>query len=135
MLFGIPLNAQVKCNGGLIFKLEHKATKVNGNTVAIDFILTNRTGSDIDIKFLQYSSRAVDNHGRTYTGNDLKFDFANTGDNNGMIPEKAKVKLRCTVSGLDDRATSLILMMMKYTCSLSNGDEWVLFARKVKLME
>ena len=38
----ISLDAQVKCNGGLFFKLEHKATRVSGNMVAVDFLLTNK---------------------------------------------------------------------------------------------
>ena len=135
VLFTMPITAQVKCNGGLIFKLEHKATRVNGNMVAVDFILTNRTGADIDINFKPYETSIIDNHGRTYTGNDIKFDFANTGYDYGMIPENTAVKLRCIVMNLDDRATTLPLMMMKYKCSLSNGENWILFARKVALTQ
>lgn len=135
VLFTMPITAQVKCNGGLIFKLEHKATRVNGNMVAVDFMLTNRTGADIDITFLPYTSNIMDNLGGTYSGYDIKFDFANTGDERGMIPENASVKLRCIVQNVNERATSLSIMMMKYKCSLSNGDDWILFARKVKLTE
>lgn len=132
----ISLDAQVKCNGGLFFKLEHKATRVSGNMVAVDFMLTNKTGSDIDIRFLNESSSIMDNRGGTYSGYNVKFDFANTGYDRGMIPEHASVKLRCIVSNLDDRATSLAFMNMKYKCSLSeDGDDWSLFARKVSLTE
>ena len=134
-LLSVPVGAQVKCNGGLFFKLEHKATRVNGNMVAVDFMLTNKTGSDIDISFLPYASNIMDNLGGTYSGYDIRFDFANTGDEKGMIPENTSVKLRCIVQNVDDRATSLSIMMMKYRCSLSNGDDWILFARKVKLTE
>ena len=134
VLLGMPINAQVKCNGGLFFKLEHKATKVNGSMVAVDVMLTNKTGSDIDINFLAYNTTAMDNLGSIYTGYDIQFDFGNTGCESGMIPENTSVKLRCIVKNLDERATSLS-MMMKYRCSLSNGDDWILFARKVKLTE
>ena len=130
--FCISLNAQVKCSGGLFFKLEHKATRLNGSRAAVDFILTNKTGEDIDINFLTNNSTITDNLGRTYSGRNLQFDFANTGYDNGMIPEKTSVKLRCIIYGLDERVKSLPIMLMKYKCSISNGDEWILMARKVK---
>lgn len=132
MMLGASLQAQVKCNGGLFFKLEHRGTRVNGNIAAIDFMLTNRTDEDIDINMLRRSTTVVDNFGRTYTGDEIRFDFANTGYENGMLPGKVSVKLRCTINGVDEGATSFPIMMMKYKCSISDGEEWILFARKVK---
>lgn len=128
----ITLDAQVKCNGGLFLKMTHKATVARGSAVMVDFMLTNRTQGDIDISFKKESSKIMDNTGTTYSGNNVTFDFANTGLDYGMIPGGCSVKFRCIVTGLDENASSIPLMMINYRCSLSDSDEWTLFVRKVK---
>ena len=136
ILIHFSLPAQVKCNGGLFLKMTHKATVARGGGVRMDFMLTNRTGADIDISFIKNTSTIVDNFGRRYSGDNIEFDFANTGLSSGMIPGGASVKFRCTLRGIDEDATAIPLMMLKYKCSLSeDGSEWILFVRKVKLTE
>ena len=120
----ITLDAQVKCNGGLFLKMTHKATVARGSAVMVDFMLT--------ISFKKESSKIMDNTGTTYSGNNVTFDFANTGLDYGMIPGGCSVKFRCIVTGLDENASSIPLMMINYRCSLSDSDEWTLFVRKVK---
>lgn len=135
LLSVVSLDAQVKCNGGLFLKMTHKETVARGSAVMVDFILTNRTQTDIDISFKKNTSKIIDNTGATYSGSNVTFDFANTGLDYGMIPGGCSVKFRCIVTGLDENASSIPLMMINYKCSLAETDEWTLFVRKVKFAE
>ena len=133
ILLHLPVSAQVKCNGGLHIKMTHKATVVRGNAVMLDFLLTNRLPVDIDMSFINSSTNIVDNIGNTYSGSDIQFDFANTGLAKGMLPGGASVKLRCIINNIDDSTRSFWPIALKYKCSLSEGEEWILWVRKVKL--
>lgn len=109
-------SAQVKITSGDPYiDLQYKRTIVSGNTVMIDFLMTNLNKGEIEACLYSFVNLSfTDDEGNMYDNQHFKVDIGNSGQNTGVFSPEIPLKVRFILTDIDEYATSITSIIYPY---------------------
>ena len=116
MLITFIASAQVKINSGDPYiDLQYKRTVVSGNTVMVDFLMTNLSKSEIEACLYSFINLSfTDDEGNMYDSQHFKIDIGSSGENTGIFTPEIPLKVRFILTDIDEFATSITSIIYPY---------------------
>lgn len=108
--------AQVKIySGDPYIELKYKRTIVSGNTVIVDFLMTNHHRNEIEACLYNFVNLSfTDDEGNSYGNQNFKIDVGNSGKETGVFSPEIPLKVRLTLTNIDEYATAITSMIYPY---------------------
>lgn len=112
----LAASAQVKIStGDPYIDLKYKRTIVSGNTVMVDFVMTNLGRSEIEACMYSFVNLSfTDDEGNMYDNDHFTVDIGNSGQNTGVFTPEIPLKVRFILTGIDEYATSITSIIYPY---------------------
>lgn len=116
VLFTFTATAQIKIDSGDPYiSLKYKRTIVNGNTVMIDFVMTNLNRNEIEACLYNFVNLSfTDDEGNIYGNNNFKIDIGNSGQETGVFAPEIPLKVRFILTNINEYATAITSINYPY---------------------
>lgn len=108
--------AQVKINtGDPYIGLQYKRTIVSGNTVMVDFVMTNFKNIEIEACLYNFVNLSfTDDEGNVYDNNSFKIDIGNSGQETAVFSPEVPLKVRLILTNINEYATAITSINYPY---------------------
>ena len=115
-LITFTATAQVKIySGDPNIDIKYKRTIVSGNTVIIDFLMTNLLRTEIEACLYNFVNLSfTDDEGNMYGNQNFKINVGNSGKETGVFSPGIPLKVRLTLTNIDEYATAITSIIYPY---------------------
>lgn len=116
MLIAVISSAQVKIDtGDPYISLQYKRTIVSGNTVMVDFVMTNFKNIEIEACLYNFVNLSfTDDEGNVYDNNSFKIDIGNSGQETAVFSPEVPLKVRLILTNINEYATAITSINYPY---------------------